>query len=276
MTPQEALFQGSGAFSAVSVFRFEAPSAERRLPALGGELLAELRRLGVSALVAIRPGVGGLGAAPSSRLLPHEGPGGRIPSTQGDLLVQLAADERAPLMLGLRALGARFAGLLTCDEELQGGKLADGREPFGFRDGLAALTEEQLRALAVVPEGPLAGTSHLLYVRFHQRVERFQRLAEREQARVMGRDREGNEFRDAPADAHVPRLRGAAMARRGFPFRAHGQEGLAFLAAAASPEVFEWSLARFSGREGPPDALFRYCEAVGAGHYLAPPREWFS
>ncbi|HEY0095897.1 MAG TPA: hypothetical protein VGB96_16330, partial [Archangium sp.] len=163
-----------------------------------------------------------------------------------------------------------------------GGRIGEGRDPFGFRDGLLQPTREQVKRAALVPSGPLAGASWLLYLRFQQHLERFGRLKPPAQERVVGRTRDGELVPDAPAEAHIHRARASGagenqlLIRRGFPFRHQGEEGLAFVAATSDPGSYVRSLDTLLGAQGgPPDALLRYATAVGGGLYLAPPRDWF-
>jgi putative iron-dependent peroxidase len=196
------------------------------------------------------------------------------------VLVQVSAGNRELLLGSLRRVLALSKGVLSLEEELLGGRIGEGRDAFGFRDGLVKPTREQVKHTALVPSGPLAGASWLLYLRFHQDLERFARLKERAQAHVVGRTREGELVVDPPAEAHILRARaagdGSPLIRRGFPFRHAGEEGLAFVAASADPACYQRSLDALLGAGGQtPDALLRYATAVGGGLYLAPPRDWF-
>lgn len=269
--PQPALFHGPGAFSATLGFLNDA----------GAEPLVEaLRELGAHpwphetwVLTAVRPSFVGVEAP----LLPLEGPHGRFPSSQLDGFVQVAAPSREALLHALRQVVDRLRGIASLMEELDGGRIGVGREPFGFVDGVVVPTKEEVESLALVPDGVHAGASLILVLRFEQALERFARLRERAQDEVVGRTKEGALVPDAPPTAHVRRFHGvpwkhAGMIRRGFPYREEGKEGLCFVAAAKHVEPFRWSLEAMAGvRDGLGDWLLRYATAVGGGLYLALP-----
>jgi len=61
------------------------------------------------------------------------------------------------------------------------------------------------------------------------------------------------------------------MVRRGFPWRSEGEEGLAFLAAAKSPDVFARALDAMTGASGPTDRLLGWARPISAALYYAPP-----
>ncbi len=283
MRPQEGLFHAPGHFSALVIWRLERASALPHLRDATALLLAELdTQRELHTLLALAPGLVSPGAEAGPPLLPRRGAQARFPSTQAALLLQLSAPTREPLLWALRRAAAHFRGVLHPDEELLGGRIGDGREPFGFRDGLRAPTPDEVRRTALVASGPLAGAAWLLYLRFQQDLARFSRLAPRAQARVVGRTPEGALVPDLPPDAHVARARAAgageasAFIRRGFPFRHAGEEGLAFVAASADPTRFHRALDALLGApDAAPDALLRYATPVGGGLYLAPPRDWF-
>lgn len=284
MRPQDGLFHSPGLHSAVVVWLLQRLGSPHPLREASSALLHELSQAGdVHGLLAFEaPLVSPAEAERVPPLLPRAHGDWRFPSTQRQVLLQLSADARERLVWGLRRAHALFAGLLTPEEELLGGRLGDGREPFGFKDPLHPPTEEEVRSSGVVASGPLSGASWLLYLRFQQDLERFGRLRPREQEHVVGRTRDGVEVTRPREDSHLARTRlpwggpGPAFIRRGFPFRHLGEEGLAFLAASADPLRFHRSLDALLGADGgPPDALLRYCAAVGGGLYVAPPRDWF-
>jgi deferrochelatase/peroxidase EfeB len=84
----------------------------------------------------------------SHALLPRSGPGGAFPSSPTPLAAQVAAPSYEALVHALRKVEAAVAGAGVLHDELLGGKLGEGREPFGFRDGLWVPTPEEVRAVA--------------------------------------------------------------------------------------------------------------------------------
>lgn len=261
--PQEPLFHGPGAFSGLQLWRPRTSSVA--VKQLAARLL---EATGQRALVAVDAGL-------SPSFLPMAGSGFRFPSTQAGLLVQVAAETREALLELLRRASATCAPVCYLDEELLGGRIGEGREPFGFRDGLRAPTREEVERLAVVRDGSShEGGSFLLYVRFEQSLERFGRLSPRAQESVMGLSREGTPIPDAPPTAHVPRAkRYGEFVRRGFPYRSHGQEGLAFVAASNRPERLRRALEAMLGRfDAEPERLLAYAEPLSGGCYFAPAR----
>ncbi|WP_257459448.1 Dyp-type peroxidase [Archangium lipolyticum] len=215
-------------------------------------------------------------------LLPRQGPTARFPSTQAHVLVQVSAEERERLLWSLRRVLALSQAVLSLEEEVLGGRIGEGRDAFGFRDGLLRPTPEQVRATALIPSGAMAGASWLLYLRFQQDLDLFSHLKPQAQERVVGRTHDGELVVDPPAEAHILRARAAGagenqlLIRRGFPFRHAGEEGLVFMAAAADPDAYRRSLDALLGAGGQtPDAMLRYATAVSGGVYLAPPLNWF-
>jgi putative iron-dependent peroxidase len=283
MRPQEGLFHSPGTFSGLAVLRLGRTTARSELREVLSSLHAELSPVQeLHTVLGLEPALLPKAPAPTAPLLPRQGPTARFPSSQSQVLVQVSASQREPLLWALRRTLALSKGVLVLEEELLGGRIGEGRDAFGFRDGLLRPTREQVRRAALVSTGPLAGASWLLYLRFQQDLERFGRLKPLAQERVVGRTREGAPLHDLPEEAHILRARAsgagenALLIRRGFPFRHLGEEGLAFIAASADPGYYARSLDALLGNQGgPPDALLRYATAVGGGLYLAPPRDWF-
>jgi putative iron-dependent peroxidase len=283
MRPQEGLFHSPGTFSGLAALRLSRNVDLAQLRDVLSALHAELGEApDVYGVLGVEPSLVPEARPAAPALLPREGPTARFPSTQAQVLVQLSAGERERLLWALRRTLDLSRGVLVLQEEVLGGRIGEGRDAFGFRDGLLSPTREQVRRTAIVASGPLAGASWLLYLRFQQDLERFGRLKPRAQERVVGRTRDGALVPEPPEEAHIVRARAAGagenqlLIRRGFPFRHGGEEGLAFVAATAEPGSYPRSLDRLLGNAGqPPDALLRYVTAVGGGLYLAPPRDWF-
>lgn len=289
--PQPALLHGPGMLSGLQVWRSATSTRPDDTRALCSRILGLLRTTarqeGAYCLVAVsirsldgHPALAQLLAEHPEIVLPREGPGGHAPATQGDVLIQVSApDEQSRLHL-LRPAQRTLEAFCYLDVELLGGRLGDGREAFGFKDGLRAPTHEEIVRDAVISEGPAQGASWILYQRWLQNVERFERLRAPRQADVMGLWPDGAEKNDAPESSHVLLQRWAGgrrpLVRRGFPYRWRGREGLCFLAASRSPDSFVHALDAMLGRDaGGPDALLPYATALEGGVYVAPPdAEW--
>ncbi len=279
MTPQKAVFHAPGLFSAVSLWRSERggrSAARSALDAWMGELEADGR---VLAVVGVRSDWW-IGVA--QEVLPREAHGQRIPSTQTDVLLQLSCEDREGLLWAMHRARALFAGALVEVEELLGGRIGEGREPFGYLDAVDPPSQDQIRSVALVETPPLEGGTWLLFLRFQQDLQRFWALKESQQRRVIGRGRDGQEVPDAPGDAHVRRMREAGyggnrgLIRRGFPFRQSREEGLAFVALAREQAALARALDAMLGvHHHAPESLFRYAQPVSGGVYAVPPREWF-
>lgn len=286
-SPQTALLHGPGALSGVQVWRAVASTRPEHTRALAARILDalddEARREGAHCLVALsmRALEGHFAHAALARespgaVLPRRGPGAALPSTQGDLLVQVAAPDTEPALRLLRKAQRTLETFCWLDVELLGGRIGDGREAFGFRDGIHAPTKEEILEHAMIPDGPAAGASWVLYQRWRQDRETFLGLRESRQADVIGRWPDGALKEDAPESAHVRLQQSAArqapLIRRGFPYRSGGHEGLCFVAASRAAHNFGTALDAMIGGPGAEnDALLRYCVAVEGGVYVAPP-----
>lgn len=191
--------------------------------------------------------------APGVYLVVGVEPGDRIRWDQADgsgaqrpeIFIQVAAETDAARLAALRAVDEILAPVAERTFEILGGRLGEGREPFGFIDG----TSDAGRAAA---ERLSASTSvHLLFLELEQDVSAFSALPEDERRAILGVDYDGNrlEPRARHADAHVVAQAPYAslVARRGFPFRHEGREGLAFIAFAADPSALAMAEQRFFG-----------------------------
>jgi Dyp-type peroxidase family len=257
---QSALFKGPGNFGGVQVWRAKDALDPK---ALLHALASEQTLLGFSSdLIGVR----------HEPFLPMSRGDYRFPSTQASVLVQVAADTRDELLIRLRESKAVLERTCDLDEEVLGGRIGDGREAFGFRDGLKLPTHEDIEREAIIDKGECKHGSFLLYQRYQQALQRFSHLRERDQLGVFGITKEGMPLEKPSPQAHVPRAREYGhFIRRGFPYREAGHEGLVFIAAGKDTTWFEKSLRAMLGDEaGEPEALLRYAEPLSGGVYFAP------
>ncbi|MCP3136885.1 Dyp-type peroxidase [Pyxidicoccus xibeiensis] len=274
MRPQEGLFHPPGDYSALVIWRLSRSSAAAQVREATADAYAALRRAGdIQAVLAfdaplVSP-TADVEAGPPP--LPRRGAHASIPSTQAQVLVQLAARSRERLVWALRRTAAVVAGVLVPEEEVLGGRLGEGLMPATLPGSRRAPSRDEVQHSAVIPTGPLAGGAWLLYLRFQHDTSRPPAPPPRARMRVVRSDGE------APAPASHASDAGAApgLIRRSFPFRQRGEEGLAFLATSADPTRFHRVLDSLLGAPGtPPDALLSRATPVGGGMYLAPSRDW--
>ncbi|MEV4640469.1 Dyp-type peroxidase [Actinoplanes sp. NPDC049548] len=219
--------------------------------------------------------------------------------THGDLLLQAGAGtaEAAERLL------ATVAGPLTPQWRVAGFRDGAGTSPAGhptatnpfhFTEGHgnpdAALIPAVVRVGGTEPAWAAGGTYQVVRV-IRLATQMWDRDPVEEQERVFGRRRDGTWLdgtaaaqdppfaRDpdgavTPLDAHVRLARGTGprpeMLRRGYSFRAEGEEGMLFLAYQRDLERgFAGVQRRLAG-----ERLARYVLTVGGGYFFVPPAGW--
>jgi len=298
---QQACAHGPRRFNAVAVYKRAQGTNDGALRAAVGRLLCAVEGIELETLnVLVGIGWSGLGGHPSHAELKKQHPS--IPTmlaplanaptlrvdTQGDVLVQVAAETETDRLFALRLAEVLLAPEAELREEWFGVRRGLGREAFGYRD-VHTRSEEYSRGgpleLALIKSGAAAGGGWLLYQRFNQNVGAFCALPDADRDDVMGIDPNGGAPR-GPATrlGHVVlarKYRGKQkgwFVRRGFPYRERGEEGLCFLALAAAPESFTEAHDAMAGTGGGgTDALLAYVEAREGGVYFVPPSaEWIA
>ncbi len=153
-----------------------------------------------------------------------------------------------------------------------------GHDLMGYEDGTANPVGAAAVSAAVVPQGPLAGSSFAFAQRFVHDLTAFHRLDDAAQDAVIGRARGDNhEIDSAPESAHVKRTAQelfspeAFILRRSLPWGDLTRSGLQFVAFARELRSFDVQLRRMVGADGPADALLRYTRAETGGYYWCPP-----
>lgn len=211
---------------------------------------------------------------------------GQVPSTQGDLLVWIQAENRShafdAAMEVSRVLGEPFHIQL----EIQAFVYHDMRDLTGFVDGIGNPSGQDAENAAVVPAGhPGAGGSFVLTQKWVHDLDRFLALPVAEQERVFGRTKDDAvEFDDdeMPANAHVGRTdverHGVPQKiwRRSVPYGTTTEHGSYFVAFSCELDRFDYLLRRMYGMvdDGVRDRLTEFSSPVMSSWWYAPTREF--
>lgn len=304
-----ALWRAPGRFSAVVTYSADAlPPAEvrRRVAALMQLFDRPREQLRAGVVFALSPamlvGMPGFEDV-SAQAFPGEGEGEAYVRTAGDVFVQFGAESQVNLLRATRIVAeilrapASDGAAMRCELSVSGGRIFNGEEAFGFREGAPTAAHREATLSQVAAPG-----GWLLFQIYSQRVREFfaERARPEERARVVGRaphalpvdegdsDSDFSSARAAranadremqnkpPNDAHYQRMRpgGASLPllRRGFPCTTpEGDEGLAFVAVGSSPAPFETALRRMVGNaKEPRDALLQYITPLHGNVYFFP------
>lgn len=253
--------------------------ARALLERLGKARLPDGAVVGVGAPLAAAVGVTIEGLRAPAALV---GPGASVPSTQGALWVFLGAADPGVALHEARAVCDLVAEELTLEEDVASFVYAGGRDLTGYEDGTENPVDERAREVAIIAgRGPgLDGGSFVSVQRWVHDLSGFQRRTPLERDHVIGRSLADNEeLDDAPASAHVKRAAqesfepAAFLVRRSMPYGDAREQGLYFVAYAATLDPFERILRRMVGLEdGVVDGLFGFSRPVTAAAYFCPPR----
>ena len=300
---QEALFHGAGEFCAVVRVEKSDNASNADFRQAAARLLT-LTRVGDRRLLGYPPNlyvlVGlGLNVIQGDAYLEALGdeissaqkaiPGAPFMSDGSDALIQIAAATAADRLLALRLIRFTFASCSGAIRSTFGNKLLNGQEAFGFRDGAVISPEQVTERLS--PGHP--NGVWILHQQFEQNVDAFCELKPEQRVDVVGtapsnplgegaspqalqrRATLRQQAASPPSDSHYALMtrRALLMVRRGFPYQEGIQEGLSFIAAAGTPEVFATALATM--RDGK-DHLLSFAQPREGGVYLCPALDWLS
>jgi putative iron-dependent peroxidase len=140
---------------------------------------------------------------------PVHGPGGfQMPATQADAWVWVAGGDRTAVFDNSRAVIAGLSGTAAVARELTGWLYRHDRDLTGFIDGTKNPSLLEAPTVAIVPDGPGAGSSVVLFQVWRHDTAAWESLGVHGQERAMGRTKEDStEFspEEMPASAHVAR-----------------------------------------------------------------------
>jgi putative iron-dependent peroxidase len=138
--------------------------------------------------------------------------------------------------------------------------------------------------VAIVPDGPGAGGSHVILQRWVHDLGKFHSQTIEEQEAVIGRTKPSSEELPddvKPPSAHIARVvieeggEELEIYRRSTPYGTVAEHGLQFIAFSADPTRFDKMLARMFGLSGDGlhDRLTDFSTPVTGAYYFAPSLE---
>lgn len=215
-------------------------------------------------------------------LEPIQGARSSAPATGGDLFF-LIDSERVDLNFRMamelrRSLGPEVELI----EEVSGFRYLDSRDLTGFVDGTENPGPEERAEVALVgsEDARFEGGSYVLAQRYVHDLAAWEKLAEPEQERVIGRTKSASEELPddlRPESAHISRVvierdgRELEIFRKSFPYGNTFEHGLYFVAACRTPETFDLMLKRmFAAEDGVGDRLMEFSSPRSGALFFAP------
>jgi putative iron-dependent peroxidase len=208
-----------------------------------------------------------------------EGDGRRAPATQHDAWVWLHGTGPDVLLDMARLVTVALGPELELAAEQPCFVYRDSRDLTGFVDGTENPPVEEASEVAVIDDGPGAGGSHVITMRWVHDLAAFDRLDVPDQEAVIGRTKPDSvELDDKPATAHISRVvieedgEELEIYRRSAPYGRVGEHGLYFVAFSAERSRFDKMLARMFGTtgDGLHDHLTDFSTPVSGSYYFAP------
>ena len=207
------------------------------------------------------------------------GPEVTMPASQHDAWMWLAGGSRDAVFDGTLAVLRSVRGVAVVASEITGWVYRHDRDLTGFIDGTENPAPAEAPHVAVVPEGPAAGSSVVLIQKWVHH-ESFAALSDPEQEKVIGRTKADSVelAEDAmPADSHVSRNvieedgEELAIYRRNTAYGGPTEHGTLFVGFCAQLRTLDLMLQRMAGvGDGIRDALTRHTSAVTGAYYVVP------
>lgn len=240
---------------------------------------------GVSVVIGFRPElwgqVGGEAPPGASSFRPVAGPDMVMPATQHDAWLWVGGGSRDAVFDSTLRVVRSLAGVAEVSSEVTGWLYRHDRDLTGFIDGTENPSMLEAPDVALVPDGPAAGSSVVLVQKWRHRPS-FAALSQTEQERVIGRTKDDStQLADEvmPPDSHVSRMvveengQELAIYRRNTAYGGPTEHGTMFVGFCASQHPLQVMLERMAGLGGPRDALTRYTEPLSGAYYVVPSLE---
>jgi Dyp-type peroxidase family len=133
-----------------------------------------------------------------------------IPPVPGDVLFYIMSTSEAAVAAFESGLSATHGSAISADSLERGFQRHDGREQFGFRDGLRNIPASERPAVVFVdpdrsPEEPAwtAGGSYVAYLKIRQDLDAMKAKTEGEQEQIIGRRKSDGSRLDLPPGTHI-------------------------------------------------------------------------
>jgi porphyrinogen peroxidase len=210
----------------------------------------------------------------------------RAPSTPGDLLFHIRANQMDLCFEFIAQVMNRLAGWVTVCDEVHGFRYFDERDLIGFVDGTENPTGSAAEAAAIIDDQDpaFARGSYVIIQKYLHNLQAWNKLTIEEQERVIGRSKLSDiEMPDdvKPVNSHVavntlidPDGTQRQILRANMPFGApsRAEFGTYYIAYAATPSVTEQMLANmFVGRPpGNYDRILDFSTAVTGCLFFVP------
>jgi putative iron-dependent peroxidase len=208
----------------------------------------------------------------------------RAPATQHDVFVWVHGSSPDVAFDAARAVAAALAPVASLASEQPSFVYLDSRDLTGFVDGTENPPVHEAPEVAIVPDGPGAGGSHVILQRWVHDLGKFHSQTIEEQEAVIGRTKPSSEELPddvKPPSAHIARVvieeggEELEIYRRSTPYGTVAEHGLQFIAFSADPTRFDKMLARMFGLSGDGlhDRLTDFSTPVTGAYYFAPSLE---
>jgi putative iron-dependent peroxidase len=209
--------------------------------------------------------------------------GHHAPATQHDCWLWISGSSQDVVFEHARAAVKMLADVATVASEQPCFVHRDSRDLTGFIDGSANPMTHEAPEVVLIPDGqPGEGGAHVLVMRWIHDLAAFEKLAVKEQERVIGRSKPSSieMTGDAlPLDAHIARVQIEDEAgeeipiyRRSVPYGTVAEHGLYFVAFSADRSRFDRMLGRMFGTDADRvhDHLTDFSRPVTGAFYFAP------
>lgn len=202
-----------------------------------------------------------------------------LPATQRDVWALVPGADAGAVFEQADRLIAALAPFAELVEATPLFSYRHGHDLTGYKDGTENPKGDDAWAAALVPDGELAGGSHVLVQRWLHFRDRLAALPTQARDHVVGRRLDDDEeIAEAPESAHVKRTAQedfeppAFMLRRSMPWGDGRRQGLVFIAFVASLDTAQAQLRRMMGLDdGLQDALLAHSQAETGAYYWCPP-----